>query len=246
MRKLMLDDILSSNLAGRGVKVALIDSGINPYHPHVNGIAGAVRIGIDKSKCIYCSDTDLFDRIGHGTACAGIICKIAGEVKLYSIKVFDESLSTYTSVLIEAIKWSVENKVSIINMSLGTHNKRYLSGLRDICRRAHNEGIIIVAAGKQGKEAGYPAAFSETIATTSDGNCREGEFFYDETASIKFLASAKPRPLPNIFDTFNFHGDSFSAPYYSGLIALLKEKYPFYGADKIRTLISGGIRYDGD
>ena len=71
MKKLCFDGILSSGLTGKGVRVALVDSGINPRHPHVKKISGGVHIEIDNYNTIFRSDVDIADEIGHGTACAG-------------------------------------------------------------------------------------------------------------------------------------------------------------------------------
>lgn len=239
MKKLSFDGILSSKLTGKGISVALVDSGINPRHPHVKRISGGMHIGIDKNNTIIRSDVDLEDEIGHGTACAGVIRQVAGDCNLYSVKIFGKTLSTYAFVLVEAIEWSIENGMSIINLSLGVNDKKYLRALRAVCEKACNEGIIVIAAGKLLGECDYLTSFPDLIVTTSI-DCSPGEYYHDEESPIKFLASAYPRPLPGIPVKQNFHGESFSAAWYSGLVALIKECYPLLGPDEIKVLLTSG------
>jgi len=59
------------------------------------------------------------DFIGHGTACAGIITKNAPEVELLIIKIFDKELNSSYDLLLKAIDFAIEDKVNIINLSLG-------------------------------------------------------------------------------------------------------------------------------
>ena len=242
MKKLCFDGILSSGLTGKGVRVALVDSGINPRHPHVKKISGGVHIEIDNHNTILRSNVDIADEIGHGTACAGVVRYVAGDCNLYSVKVFGKTPSTYVLVLIEAIEWSIENDMSIINLSLGVKDKKHLRKLRDVCEKACKKGIIIIAAGKRLGEGDYLTSFPNLIVTTSI-ECNPGEYHYDEASPIKFLASAYPRPLPGVPVKQNFHGESFSAAWYSGLTALIKERYPLLDTDEIKMLLTSGSDY---
>ena len=96
-----------TRLTGCGVKVAVVDSGIEPNHPKIGPIAGGVGLCAVAGGGIQRED-DFSDRAGHGTACAGIIRKLALEAELYGIRVFDESLATDGQSLVEAIAWAIE------------------------------------------------------------------------------------------------------------------------------------------
>lgn len=91
-------------------RVAIVDSGIHPDHPHVGEIAGGAS---------FVSE-DFLDRLGHGTAVAGAICEKAPEAALYAVKIFDQRLSATFAVLLEALDWCVENRMDVINLSVGT------------------------------------------------------------------------------------------------------------------------------
>jgi subtilisin family serine protease len=90
-------------------KIAIVDSGIHATHPHVVEIAGGVSLVSD----------DYSDHLGHGTAVAGAIREKAPDAQLYSVKIFDRRLSTKFDVLLRALTWCVENKMDVINLSIG-------------------------------------------------------------------------------------------------------------------------------
>src|SRR6185503_10883407 len=95
-----LDDPPFAGRTGRGVTVAVIDSGIHATHPHVGGVAGGVCLvpGADAG--------DHVDRIGHGTAVAAAIREKGPGADLLAVRVFDRQLSTTSDILARAIEWA--------------------------------------------------------------------------------------------------------------------------------------------
>src|SRR5262249_56573176 len=90
-----------AGLTGRDVRVAIIDSGVNPAHPHVAGVEGGVCINADGEGENY------LDYIGHGTAVAGAIREKEPGAALYAIQNFDPKLRTKTQAVIPATEWAV-------------------------------------------------------------------------------------------------------------------------------------------
>ncbi|MXW18106.1 MAG: S8 family serine peptidase, partial [Acidimicrobiaceae bacterium] len=103
------------DLRGRGVTVAVIDSGVNPAHPHVSGVAGGVRIDLSGGV-----SEDWVDRLGHGTAVFAAIQEKAPEAEIHAVRVFDDRLRTSVRALVAAIDWAAERGVQVVNLSLGT------------------------------------------------------------------------------------------------------------------------------
>ena len=91
------------------MKIAIVDSGIHPNHPHVGAVAGGVAI----------VGNDYLDRLGHGTAIAGAIREKAPDAELYAVKVFDRRLSTNLETILRALDWCVQHQMDVINLSLG-------------------------------------------------------------------------------------------------------------------------------
>lgn len=105
---------------GRGVVIAIVDSGIHAAHPHVQGIAGGIAFD-DQGRL----SSDLTDRLGHGTAVAAAIREKAPSATLLSVKVFGEKLATSGRALVEAIRWAASQQTALINLSLGTTNANH-------------------------------------------------------------------------------------------------------------------------
>src|ERR1700691_5700276 len=98
------------------MKIAIVDSGIHPGHPHVGEVAGAIEIAIDGVS------SDASDRLGHGTAVAGAIREKMPDAQLYAVKVFDRRLTANIGVILRALAWCREHGMDIVNLSLGTEN----------------------------------------------------------------------------------------------------------------------------
>src|SRR5262245_37772227 len=102
-------------MTGRGVRVAVIDSGVHAEHPHVGAVAGGVAIDPDGRE-----HGDYVDRIGHGTAVAAAIRDLAPDAAIYAVKIFDRTLATHVDQLVGAIDWSARAGMHVANLSLGT------------------------------------------------------------------------------------------------------------------------------
>jgi subtilisin family serine protease len=104
----------------RGIKVAVIDSGIDAAHPAVAGpISGYASISEGPNGLIY--DTMPHgDACGHGTACAGIIRSMAPDCDLYSVKVLGAALMGRSIVFAAGLRWAIANGMHVCNLSLGT------------------------------------------------------------------------------------------------------------------------------
>jgi len=103
--------------SGEGVRIAVIDSGVNATNPHVGAVAGGVGIADDGSF-----HDDLVDRVGHGTAVVAAIQEKAPAAAIHVVRVFETSLTTRSENLVRAIDWAAGNGMHLANLSLGTAN----------------------------------------------------------------------------------------------------------------------------
>lgn len=198
----------------RLVKIAVIDSGINPVHSHIQNVYGGISILVGSDGYLEYDD-NYQDFLGHGTAVAAAILDEAPYCELYAIRIFHNELTTYPTVLCAAIKWAIEQGVDIINLSLGfssTHEK-----LRQLCNRARQNGIFLVAAYDQQRGILYPAQYKESVIAVSAGPYRRGEYNY--VGDNCYQASGHPRELIEKKEVYNLHGHSFAAARYSGILA---------------------------
>jgi len=78
--------------------IGIVDTGINPWHSHVRGEVLGCRIYLNNNKKI-CEDNEFSDPVGHGTAVAGVLRKALPEAGFFAVKVFENGLSTYPSLV---------------------------------------------------------------------------------------------------------------------------------------------------
>ncbi|MBI3797986.1 MAG: S8 family serine peptidase [Deltaproteobacteria bacterium] len=214
-----------SNATGAGVRVALIDSGINAQHSHVGYLAGGVAFSVAADSKVQ-EHGDYTDRIGHGTALAGILRAKAPQVELYAVKIFTERLAASILILEAALRWAVQQRMHIINLSLGTANADHRARLSDIVTQAHAAGALLVASSPPGRLDVLPAALPGVIGVAGDDQCGWHEHGYVADDPIPFRAHPCPRPLPGPAQARNFRGHSFASAHLSAWLALLVEQRP--------------------
>ena len=225
-----------STATGAGVRVALIDSGVNAQHSHVGFLAGGISFSVTADGEARESD-DYADRLGHGTALAGILRAKAPQVELYAVKVFTDRLATSLAVLEAALLWGVQQKMRILNLSLGTANPDHRERLLEVVAQANAAGALLVASAPPGRADVFPAALQGVIGVAGDDHCGWGEHRYIADDPIPFRAHPCPRPLPGPAQARNFRGHSFASAHLSALLALLVEKHPGLTVDLAREYL---------
>jgi subtilisin family serine protease len=221
--RLTLDLAQLAGRYGRGVRVAIIDSGVAAGHPHVGPVGVGIWIDGDAVR------TDTRDRIGHGTAVAAAIREKAPAAELIPVRVFDRALQTTSDVLAEAIQWSAVAGAHLINLSLGTRNQAHHAVLREALRFAADRGCIVVAAAAWEGEPCLPGSLDDAIGVLAT-DCPRDALVVPETLGTPLLASPFPRPIPGVPPESNLAGVSFAVANVTGLIARALE-----GAADVRT-----------
>ena len=205
-------------LTGRGVRLAVIDSGVNPAHPHVGGVAGGVGISAGGESEIY------LDYLGHGTAVAAAIREKAPDALLYAVKVFDRALSTNTETLIRAIEWCLAHDMHVINLSLGTINQEHRLRFEQILERATAAGAAIVGAREAEGRPVLPGCLPRAIGVGLDWGCPRDTYRCDLIDWCPtFFASGYPRAIPGVPRDRNLHGISFAVANMTGFVARARE-----------------------
>lgn len=205
---------------GAGVKVAVVDTGVDFDHPDLKLAGGFNVITHDKN---YKDDN------GHGSHVSGTIAAqdngigvvgIAPEVSLYGVKVLDAGGSGTFADVVEGIQWTVENKMDIANFSLGA--SQGTQALEDAVNAAAKAGVaVIAAAGNSGGSVGFPAAYSSVIAVSASNDKDKLAYFSSRGPEVDFIA-----PGVNIDSTYmgggysSLSGTSMACPHMVGLAAL--------------------------
>jgi subtilisin len=223
---------------GEGVKVAILDTGIDLDHPDLtNNLKGGYN-------CINSAKTADDDN-GHGTHVAGTVAALnnnigvvgaAHSTHLFAVKALDRRGKGYLSDVIEGIQWCIENGIKVINMSLGTPMDS--PSLHDAIASAHNSNIVVIcAAGNDGTSgANYPARYSESIGVSAIDN---GDNFYHYSNygdGVDICA-----PGVDVYSTYrrgaykNLTGTSMAAPHVAGACALALHLTPTSTPDEVKT-----------
>ncbi|MBM7866236.1 S8 family serine peptidase [Heliobacterium gestii] len=225
----------------RPIRVGIIDSGVNEAHSHVGRIAGGVRIAVGVDGCLQ-PLTDYTDRLGHGTAIAGIIRAKLPAAELYAIKVFDDHLRTFPSVVAAGIGWAIDHDLDLINVSLGVADERYRSLFQAACDAAEAKGSLIVAAQSPRQERCWPASLANVFGVKA-GDCSADEWRYHPEDVVPLSAHGYPRPLDVRQPRRNLRGNSFAAAHVTGFIGQILQRWPEADRDfVIRRLAIGSSR----
>lgn len=214
--------------AGRGVTVAIVDSGIDTEHPDLKGkIASSVEARLDDKRVVF-EPSDEGDSAGHGTACAGIISKIAPEAELHSVKVLGAGGLGDGQAFLAGLEYAVNQRYRIINLSLGTTKPQFFAPLHDLLDRAYQAGCVVVAAANNLPQPSFPSVFSSSLISvikSTETDPLNFGFHFGEvielTAPGVNIRTAWPKGGHR-----NLTGNSFACPHIVGVIARLLERHP--------------------
>ena len=241
---------------GKDVRIAVLGTGVDRNHP---ALAASVRLSYDMIR----GSGEGEDGSGHGTYVAGIIAAankggekvgVAPEAELYCLKVLGDNGHGQPSSLIAAIEWCIENRMQIVNMSLG-FTSDHASVSQALWLAANSGMVLVAAAGNDGPGVGrirFPAAYDFVIGVTATDRadrlasvssagpgvdlCAPG----DEINSTDRYSRLSPW-VRDVFPDGNYTvwpaGTSFAAPHASGVAALVLCVNRSIAADRVRKIL---------
>ena len=226
---------------GAGVKVGILDSGIEAAHPLVGGIAGGVAVVVDDDAEDGFSilENQREDSFGHGTACAGIIHAQAPDAELYSVRVLGEKLSGRGWILAEGLRWALRNGMQVLNLSLSTPKEDYYALLHEIADEAYFGDVIMVCAVNNVPGPSYPALYSSVISVAAHDGTDPKRFYYNPKPPVEFGAPGIDLEVAwKGGKTMKATGNSFAAPHITGLVARLLSKHPGLKPFQVKTILA--------
>ena len=223
---------------GAGVRVCILDSGVEQSHPRVGAVQSAVSIAVAEDGTTLVTEDDQGDLCGHGTACAGIVRSLAPDCELHSVRVLGAGYTGSGPVLLAGLEHAIRAGHDVINMSLSTTKSKFAQLLRELADRAYFRRTMLVASAHNLPVESYPWRFSSVLSVAS----------HEETDPFVFYAN--PEPPVELYargvevdaawlggGSLRVTGNSFATPHVSGICALVLGKHPRLTPFQLKTVL---------
>lgn len=184
----------------RKIKIAVIDSGFDFYHPLVNRIADY--------KC-FCKGF-YKDDCGHGTSVVRVIDGKCRDCEFYILKVLDSQVNSDFQCLQAALRYAINKNVDIINASLGVESAQYQKEIDEICIAAYQKNIILANTQSNGGNRNYLFEHNKVLKVVGGKNIREDKLYYKDNV---YYVLGMARMIPWLEGHYIIKGgNSFSLP----------------------------------
>ncbi len=226
---------------GKGMRIAILDSGIERTHPMLANVKWADDIAIvQEGYQLGVEPGDGRDLFGHGTAVAGIIHQIAPEAEIGSIRVLGGSIESKTTVVVEGARQAIELGYHIVNCSLGCTIAEHVLKYKSWVDEAYVRGVHVVAAcnNQDFTRQEWPAFFSSVISVNM-ARCKEdGVIYYRPDSLVEFAAGGVDVEVPWLDGSMRrMTGSSFAAPRVAGMLACLLSEIPEMSPTEAKSLL---------
>ena len=224
---------------GAGVKVGIVDSGVDASHPAVGPIQGSVALEWDpEEQEVITTDVEPEDVFGHGTACAGIIRAAAPKCEIYSIRVLGRRLTGKGIVFAEGLQWAIDNGMHVVNLSLSTGKRDYFEIFHEIVDAAYFNNTMLVAAINNVPNPSYPSEYAGVFSVAAHDGTDPYGFDYNPEGPVEFGAPGIDLEVPwQDGGTMEATGNSFAAPHIAGLVTKILGKHPGLTPFQMKTIL---------
>ena len=242
---------------GSGIKIGILDTGLDTQHPDLIDTMGQV-----KSRTCFLTgaarpDPDPTDPASHGTPVAWIIHQLAPGAELHMLRALGAGRRGNAGAFEAALRYAIEQKFDVINLSLGLErfDSNWKARFVDMVDRAYYQGAILVAAASNHSDWILPGSLSSLISVDMD--------FFEDPLSVRprskkqLLFGPKPHiwldargtmvkaPRAGTGEQFFYTGTSYAAPHVTGLVARLLSTHPGLEPFEVKTALRH-LRYRDD
>jgi subtilisin family serine protease len=211
---------------GAGVRVCILDSGIEGGHPLVGEVQGAVAVTVEGDEVVVAPDAE-GDLCGHGTACAGIVRSLAPDCELHSVRVLGAGFTGSGAALLGGLRWAVEQGYDVINMSLSTTKAKFAGLLHELADSAYFKRTTLVASAHNLPVESYPWRFSSVVSVGSHEEDDPLVFYANPDPPVEFFARGVDVRVAWLGGgSIRSTGNSFATPHMAGICALVRSKHP--------------------
>ncbi len=237
----LLDQLADAR--GAGIRVAVVDSGVEPDHSWVGGrLESSYTVIRSGSECQLLK-TKGGDMFGHGTACSGQIRRFAPDIDLVSVQILGGGLRADSESLLGALGWLATQDVHLVNLSLSTMREelalRIGHAIDDLSAR---DATVVCARGYHRSGRAYPTNFASTVAVNYK-NLPHARIEFRAKDPVEFdaagaqteIAWKSTKEVPNA--TRIAEGSSFACPLVTGLAARILSLKPDLTPYELKSLL---------
>lgn len=225
---------------GAGLKVAVIDSGVDADHPRVGGVDGYVAFEVDAEAegGVRTLEEPHEDLVGHGTACAAIIRSLAPEVEIISVRVLGANLKGRGVLFHAGLWWAVDRGIPVANLSLSSKSDAMFGPLHEVADEAYFKRTVLVSAANNQPGPTYPSQYASVLSVAA----RQGEdpmaLAYNPRPPVEFGARGIDVDVAWFGGgSMVATGNSFAAPHVTGMVALLLAKHPDLTPFQVKSVL---------
>jgi subtilisin family serine protease len=227
--------------SGRGVRVAIVDSGIDATHPLVGSVAEYLAITADPDQ----PDGVRFDRgphddlYGHGTACASIIRSLAPDVELVSVRVLGATLRGSARLFAHGLEWCIEHGVVAVNLSLSTSNPQYADRFHGLVDAAAFRRVLLVSAMNNERKLTIPSEYAGVFSVACGPGTDREQVWCNPSGPADWGACGLDVEVAwTGGTTIRASGNSFAAAVVTGHLARIVGAHPGVTPWQARTILA--------
>ncbi len=228
--------------SGKGVKVAIVDTGVEHDHPALEGcVRGGIVVEYDEDQeegVRYDPDNLPVDLSGHGTACASIIHSLAPEAELYSVRVLGGDMHGRALQFAGGLQWAIRHEMKVVNLSLSTSKEEYYALFHELADEAYFKNVLLVSAVNNIPAPSYPSLYSSVFSVAAHEGKDPFTYYYNPNPPVEFGAPGIDVEVAWIDKQWAINtGNSFAAPHIAGIVALILSKHPDLTPFQVKTVL---------
>jgi subtilisin len=222
---------------GAGIRVCIIDSGVDPGHPLAGPVQGSFAVVKNSDDKLEVAEAAPGDSCGHGTACASIIRAIAPDCEIYSLQVLNRFTGS-GETFVTGMQWAVSQGFHVMNLSLSTARRQFAQVLHSLADDAYFQRSMLVASAHNMPLESFPWRFASVLSVGSHSEGDPGRFYYNPKPPVEFFAHGVDVNVAWLDGEQNkCSGNSFATPHMTGYCARILSKHPDLTPFQVKTAL---------
>lgn len=228
---------------GSGVKVAVVDSGIEAGHPMVGDVQSWASIAPSPGGGFTIDSAPHDDPVGHGTACAATIRSVAPGCELMSVRVLGDQLKGRGEVFATGLRYAISSGAQVVSCSLSSNRSDFKPLFQDIADEAFFAKVILVCAVNNVPGTSFPSTFASVISVAAHDGLDPLVYDANPAPPVDFGAPGIDTKVAwRGGASVTATGNSFAAPHLAGHVARLLSKHPGLTPYEVKTVLRACAR----